>query len=300
MKVGMIGLGDIAQKAYLPVLTARSDIDLRIATRNSRVLQELGDKYRLKARFSDLDSLLQSGIEACFVHTATQSHYDIVKKLLNRGVHVYVDKPIDNHYERSAQLMKLAEDNRRLLTVGFNRRYVPAYQSMKGRKLDLIVMQKHRKDSPGEPRSVVFDDFIHIVDTLRFLLPGPITSLQVHSKLENGLLLQVGVHLSGPGHAAIGLMHRRSGRNEEVLECMGDGESFKMVNLNDITHYAGMESRTHPNEWTPVPAQRGFEQICDDFLSRVRAGEQTSSSAGPDLLTHEWCEAIVRQIEEQA
>lgn len=38
MKIAMIGLGDIAQKAYLPVLAQWPDIELVLCTRNPKVL----------------------------------------------------------------------------------------------------------------------------------------------------------------------------------------------------------------------------------------------------------------------
>lgn len=39
MKVAMIGLGDIAQKAYLPVLAQLPDVELILCTRNQHTLQ---------------------------------------------------------------------------------------------------------------------------------------------------------------------------------------------------------------------------------------------------------------------
>lgn len=46
MKIGIIGLGDIAQKAYLPVITQHSDVELVFCTRNSEVLNQLARRYR--------------------------------------------------------------------------------------------------------------------------------------------------------------------------------------------------------------------------------------------------------------
>lgn len=46
MKIGIIGLGDIAQKAYLPIITQHSDVELVFCTRNSEVLNQLARRYR--------------------------------------------------------------------------------------------------------------------------------------------------------------------------------------------------------------------------------------------------------------
>ena len=42
MRVAMIGLGDIARKAYLPVLGTRADVQLAFVTRSTATLDELG------------------------------------------------------------------------------------------------------------------------------------------------------------------------------------------------------------------------------------------------------------------
>src|SRR5882724_11693473 len=144
LPVGLIGLGDIAQKAYLPALGAEPGLDLRIMTRDRQRLDRLGDAHRIAHRYSDLDALIASGIQAAFVHASTDQHLPIVEKLLLAGVHVYVDKPLDRTVEGARRLVELAEAQERSLMVGFNRRYAPLYANCKQRPRELIVMQKDR------------------------------------------------------------------------------------------------------------------------------------------------------------
>src|SRR5262249_23615995 len=47
VKVGCIGLGDIAQKAYLPVLGSVPGIDLHLQTRTPATLARVGDAHRV-------------------------------------------------------------------------------------------------------------------------------------------------------------------------------------------------------------------------------------------------------------
>ena len=132
LRVGMIGLGDIAQKAYLPVLTARSDVELHLLTRDRAKLDRIGDAYRIPHRYSEIDALLEAGIGAAFVHAATAAHLPLVERLLDAGRHVYVDKPLDAGYEGAEQLVRLAQRRQRSLMVGFNRRYAPDYAALRG------------------------------------------------------------------------------------------------------------------------------------------------------------------------
>ncbi|MEV4457576.1 Gfo/Idh/MocA family oxidoreductase [Microbispora sp. NPDC049633] len=292
MRVGIIGLGDIAEKAYLPVLAATPDIEPLLCTRDRTALDRLGDAYRIGARFTALGDLVGAGIDAAFVHAATEAHVPIVTTLLEAGVHVYVDKPLAYDAAASAGLVRLAAERNRSLMVGFNRRHAPAYAALRDLPRDVVVMQKNRRDLPGDPRAVVFDDFIHVADTLRFLAPGPITGTSVRTRVREGLLEHVVVTLGGDGFTAVGVMSRTSGAAEETCEVMGDGGKRRVVNLGDVVDYAGDETVMRRGDWVPATRQRGIEQICREFLGAVREGRILT--ADDALLTHELCEEIVR------
>src|SRR5687767_6353921 len=129
MRIAIIGLGNIAQKAYLPLITARNDIELVFCSRNQNILNQLTRMYRVTESVSAIDDLFDKSLDAAFVHTATESHVEIAAKLLQNGAHVYVDKPIATSYAQSQKLVEIAEDSGRILMVGFNRRFAPMYNS---------------------------------------------------------------------------------------------------------------------------------------------------------------------------
>ncbi|MFJ1708776.1 Gfo/Idh/MocA family protein [Kitasatospora sp. NPDC088346] len=295
MAVGVIGLGDIAQKAYLPVLAAQPGIDLRLMTRDRAKLDRIGDTYRLPQRYTDLGELIGSGIRAAFVHAATDQHVPIVEQLLTAGIDVYVDKPLDYHLDGARHLVDLADRRGRSLMVGFNRRHAPGYLLAAERPRDLIVLQKHREGLPEAARSVVFDDFIHVVDTLRFLVPGEIEHVDVRARTRGGLVEHLVLTLAGEGFTALGIMNRVSGSTEEVLEVSGGDAKRVVVNLSEVIDHKGQPSVRRRGDWVPVARQRGIEQIVTGFLDAVRAGK--TLSAQDALRTHELCELIVERIE---
>ena len=47
MKIGLCGIGDIAQKGYLPILTQREDVELFVCTRNELTLSKVMRHYHL-------------------------------------------------------------------------------------------------------------------------------------------------------------------------------------------------------------------------------------------------------------
>ncbi|MFJ9632694.1 Gfo/Idh/MocA family protein [Streptomyces sp. NPDC101175] len=300
MKVGCIGLGDIAQKAYLPVLGALPGVELHVQTRTPATLARVADGLHLPAdrRHADLDALLAQDLDAAFVHAPTTTHPEIVTRLLTAGVPTYVDKPLAYQLADSERLVRLAEERNVSLAVGFNRRHAPGYTQCADHPRELILMQKNRIGLPEEPRAMILDDFIHIVDTLRFLVPGPVDDVTVRARVQDGLLHHLVLQLSGDGFTALGVMNRLSGSVEEILEVSGQDTKRQVVNLAEVVDHKGQPTLRRRGDWVPVARQRGIEQAVLAFLDGVRAGKVLS--ARDALATHELCERVVRAVAERS
>ncbi|WP_151482883.1 Gfo/Idh/MocA family protein [Streptomyces albicerus] len=300
MKVGCIGLGDIALKAYLPVLATRPGVELHVHTRTPATLTRVADSFHLPAgqRHTDLSELLAQDLDAAFVHAPTHAHPEIVTRLLEAGVATYVDKPIAYELADTERLVRLAEERDTSLAVGFNRRYAPGYAQCADHPRELILMQKNRVGLPEQPRTMILDDFIHVVDTLRFLVPGPVDDVTVRARVEDGLLHHVVLQLAGEGFTALGVMNRLSGSNEEILEVSGQDTKRQVVNLAEVIDHKGQPTIRRRGDWVPVARQRGIEQAVLAFLDAVRAAKVLS--ARDALATHELCERVVRAVTERS
>ncbi|WP_234544108.1 Gfo/Idh/MocA family protein [Streptomyces shenzhenensis] len=296
MKVGCIGLGDIAQKAYLPVLATQPGLEIHLQTRTPATLDRVADSLRLPAgrRHATLDSLLAQDLDAAFVHAATVAHPEIVTRLLEAGVPTYVDKPLAYRLADSERLVTLAETRNVSLSVGFNRRHAPGYVQCADHPRELILMQKNRIGLPEEPRTMILDDFIHVVDTLRFLAPGPVEDVTVRARVADGLLHHVVLQLAGDGFTALGVMNRLSGSAEEILEVSGQDTKRQVLNLAEVIDHKGQPTVRRRGDWVPVARQRGIEQAVLAFLDAVRARKVLS--ARDALATHELCERVVREV----
>jgi len=299
LKIGIIGLGEIAQKAYLPVID-KMNVEVHLYTRNKTALLQLGEQYRIKDRHTSLESLINSGITGAFVHASTSAHENLVEQLLSHNIHVYVDKPITYDYSSTEKLAALAEKKNRLLTVGFNRRYAPAYQKLKELpNPNMIIMQKNRRSLPGDVRTFIFDDFIHVIDTLLYLFPYPIERLSVTGRKKEAKLYHVVVQFtSAEGAIALGIMNRDGGTVEERVEVFSSGEKRVVDDFSDVViHENKNETRLGSGDWETTLHRRGFEQIVEAFL-------QALASASPPvyrqeaLLTHKICEQVVEKLSE--
>ena len=279
-------------------MSSREDIELHLYTRNQEKLAQIGQRYRFANLHQTLDALLHSGIRGAFVHGATDAHPELVEQLLRHGIHVYVDKPVTYHYASTRRLVELAKQQHLILMAGFNRRYAPAYRKLKELEApNMVLMQKNRANQPADVRTFIFDDFIHVVDTLRYLFPYPVEELRVSGRIEAGLLHHVTVQFLAKGATAIGLMNRDSGTSEERVEVMSATEKRIATQVSELVIRNGVnETKLGGSDWEPTLHKRGFEQIIAEFIGAVRTGEAPENLTEDNLLTHEICERIVEEL----
>ncbi|THE13430.1 Gfo/Idh/MocA family oxidoreductase [Bacillus timonensis] len=301
IKIGVIGLGDIAKKAYLPVYSELKEIEFHFYTRNQEKLRSIAGQYRFEHIHSDLESLVNSGITGAFVHSSTATHEEIVEWLLHSGINVFVDKPITDNYEGAKRLVELAEDQGLILMAGFNRRFAPSYVRLKEvAQPNMVVVQKNRNNLPGEPRTFIFDDFIHVVDTMRYLFPHPIEDIIVNGRMENEALYHVVIQFISQSGTAIGIMNRDNGTTEEMAQVMGPLEKRTVTNVSTLVISKGMKnSEIRSSDWEPTLVKRGFEQMVKDFIQAVSTNSEPAISAWDALETHEICEEILSKLVEK-
>jgi virulence factor len=299
MKIGIIGLGDIAKKAYLPVLSKKEGIELVLCTRNPETLNELADTYRIAKKVQTVDELIKMKIDAAFVSTATEAHFEIAEKLLENGINVYIDKPISMNFEQTKRIVMLAKKSGKVAMAGFNRRFIPRVKELKEQgKASLILMQKNRFAAPDHIRRFVVEDFIHVVDTLRFLMNTEVKDVNVEYLKEGEMLNQLVIQLIGDGSIAIGVMNRNGGVTEEIIEYHTGHHKYVVNSLVETTHYHNKEiSLSKFGDWEPTLYKRGFYQIVDHFIDCVQKSQTPDASIQDSLITHEICERIVKAID---
>jgi virulence factor len=100
MKLAIIGLGDIAQKAHLPVITQIPGLEVVLCTRDKNTLKKFSKLYRIDQLYSDYKDLIKAGIDAVMIHSSTISHLQIATFFLQQGIPTFVDKPLaDNAFD---------------------------------------------------------------------------------------------------------------------------------------------------------------------------------------------------------
>jgi predicted dehydrogenase len=81
---------------------------------------------------SDYKELLRRpDLDAVAIATPVKTHHPIAKEFLLQGKHVFIEKPLTHSYETALELVKLAEENKKVLMVGHTFEYTAAVNKIK-------------------------------------------------------------------------------------------------------------------------------------------------------------------------
>ena len=178
LRVGVFGTGALGRH-HVRILSGLDEVEFvgaydpdaeRIAT----VSEEFGATV-----FEDVDSLADR-IDAAVVAAPTKVHAEIGCRLLERGIHVMVEKPISRTLEEADALISAASASDRVLAVGHVEFYNPAVQALLTIGLPPGFAEVHRMgefSARSLDIDVVRDLMIHDLQILQSLDPSPLKSL---------------------------------------------------------------------------------------------------------------------------
>ncbi|EXU74608.1 Gfo/Idh/MocA family protein [Erwinia mallotivora] len=299
LRTGIVGLGAIAQKAWLPVVTRTEGWQMSGAfSPDQQKAARICDSNRIPL-FSSLEQLAAAS-DAVFVHTSTASHFAVVKQLLLAGVDVCVDKPLAESLEQAEQLVELAQRKGRKLMVAFNRRFAPRYLQLKAElhQLASLRMEKHRCDSVG-PQDLFFtllDDYLHVVDTALWL-GGGAAELQSGSLLttDAGEMLYAEHHFRHGDSLITTSMHRRAGSQGETVRAVADGSLWQVDEMRDFQQEtAGQLIIDPPPAWQTTLQQRGFAGVVRHFIDCAANQTEPQTSGEQALMAQRVVEKLWR------
>ena len=126
INTAIIGCGMSARTFHLPLIAANPAYCLT-ALVSSREQPDLAIP-----RYADTATMLaESNAELVIITAPNSVHYDLAAECLAAGRHVVLEKPMVNTFAEGQALIRLAAENRRLLSVFHNRRWDSDYLALK-------------------------------------------------------------------------------------------------------------------------------------------------------------------------
>jgi predicted dehydrogenase len=150
------------------------DVD---TTKAEQVAAQFGTKA-----YTSIEDLFGT-VEAVSIATTTKAHFHVGRKALERGVHVFIEKPITETIEQGRTLVELAEQKKLKLQVGHIERFNPAILALEPYHLKPMFIESHRLaqfNPRGSDVAVVLDLMIHDIDLILSLVHSPVRRIDAN------------------------------------------------------------------------------------------------------------------------
>jgi scyllo-inositol 2-dehydrogenase (NADP+) len=190
VRAGVIGFGLAGQAFHAPVIRGVPGMELAcIVERRGTRAREKYPEVRVARTLEEL--LADKEIQLCVIATPNDSHFELARACLLAGRHVVVDKPFAPTLRESEELVRLAAECGRLITVYQERRWDGDFETVKkivqSGKLGTVVEYecrydrfrpepkanawRERADQPGA--GILFDLGPHVIDQALVLFGEP-------------------------------------------------------------------------------------------------------------------------------
>ena len=182
LRVGVVGAGVMGTNhgrvmSGLPGIELVGIVD-PLAEHRARAAKMIGCPT-----FTDLDQLLEAGIDAVTIAAPTHLHHQVALACIARGIHVLVEKPIASTVAEGREIVEAARKAGVTLMVGHVERFNPAVaavkQAIKGEDILSIAITRV---GPFPPRmsdvGVVIDLAVHDIDLIRWFTESDIVDVQ--------------------------------------------------------------------------------------------------------------------------
>ena len=129
IKLGIIGTGRIANR-FIPEAKYVSGINVEcVYNPNEASAKDFAEKHQLNKCFSDLESFF-SDVDAVYIASPHETHYDYIKKSLEHKKHVLCEKPMVLSGDEARELFKLSKENDCVLMEAIKTAYCPGFNQM--------------------------------------------------------------------------------------------------------------------------------------------------------------------------
>ncbi|MGB7220858.1 MAG: Gfo/Idh/MocA family oxidoreductase [Vicinamibacterales bacterium] len=144
LKVALVGCGKIADEHAAAIQRVQGCEIVGVCDREPLMAQQLAERFPVKRHFSDLAVLLnEARPDVVHITTPPESHFDLARQCLERGCHVYVEKPFTLFEKDARTLIALADDKGLKLTVGHDGQFGHA-----ARRMRALVQKGYLGDGP--------------------------------------------------------------------------------------------------------------------------------------------------------
>ena len=167
LKAGVLGAGHLG-KIHLRLLQQSSAYELvGFFDPNQENAAKVAAEFGYKS-FTSSEELMDA-VDVVDIVTPTLSHFKEAKKAIERGKHIFIEKPITHTLEEAEELIQLSKTHNVKGQVGHVERFNPAFLGVKDSIKAPMFIETHRLaefNPRGTDVPVVLDLMIHDIDVI--------------------------------------------------------------------------------------------------------------------------------------
>ena len=123
MRILIVGAGSIGRR-HIKNLNNLGYEDIDVVDISDSNLDYVMENFRIKVTFTDLNDALNSkDYDTGFILTPPIYHIPMALDLANKGLDLFIEKPVSHNLENIDKLIKIKEDNNLIIMVGYNLRF---------------------------------------------------------------------------------------------------------------------------------------------------------------------------------
>ena len=188
IKAGVIGLGKMGL-SHCGIIGGLTNVHLQAVCDTSKLVIKAFEKYTKVDCYKDYKKLIDSAdIDCVIIAIPTKMHAMVVSYALQKGIHVFCEKPFVLNVDDGVKLAELAESKGLVSQVGFHNRYVGTFNKMRELILDSVIGDLYHfhaksngpvivKEKAGNWRAkssegggCLFDYASHVVNLVEYLI----------------------------------------------------------------------------------------------------------------------------------
>lgn len=310
VKIAVVGLGKMGL-SHFSMVNAHPDTDT-LGCDATGFLVDVLSKNTKTTFYKDYTKMLEAAdLDAVVIATPSRAHDPMVRAALERGIHVFCEKPFSLNWEEAERLADLAEQKNLVNQVGYHYRYVGAFREMK-RLLDAgalgtithvmaeaygpVVLKENKKSwrtQKSEGGGCLYDYAAHPLNLLNWFFGTParvsgsvLNSIyssdiddEVFSTLQfdGGPTAQLSVNWSDESHRKMSTKISMIGTNGRIYADRQECQLYLREPVPGLDGYIKGWNVKYTTELTEDPwfYLRGEEYSAqlDDFISAVRDGK---------------------------
>lgn len=327
IRVGVVGLGLMGQKRVASILQSQADCELAaVCDLQLDKAQALSQKCGVRSYESWEAMLAQERLDALVVSTHNAAAAAVCLGGLEKGVHVFCEKPLGRNSKEAAMIYRLARKKHLILKVGFTLRFHPAiavaWQSVQGKELGrplfcrCVYGHGGRSGYEKEWRACrelagggeLLDQGVHVIDLFRWFLGdiaevyGYIDTLYWKMEVEDNAFALFRT-FSGPPAS----MHTSwsQWKNKFIFELYGEKGYITVEGLGGSYGpeklVTGLKKGEFPEEkvFFYSQSEQAFQKEWGEFVAAIKERRQPLASGWDGFMANLVVEAIYRSAQEK-